>query len=158
MDCNEDSNNITEPKLVIDERLESIKFLISEAVCKKYLNPFVLQNEIMRCFPNQDLKVKFAFIKNKMVTIVTDDQHTHSILSGNWPENSFEKGLKKIDKNEDRTFKANLLAVHNDISLNDKEIKKQLEKQGIINATRLLKRGINEPTMIVTADIVGKFI
>lgn len=145
--------NLNTEKVV---RLAPIKLLINETISHQYSNQLKLAKEIKRNFSNVTLKIKFVNIYGRKVSIVTDDLNTHNLLNGEWPTDAFEKGIIKIDSNQilkKNLFKINLINVHHEIDVDEKEIAETLQNQGIINPKRILKRHDGSPTNIITAEV-----
>ena len=136
-----------------NKRFTPIRLFIHSTVSKNYQQISDLPNEIKRCFPNQNLTIEFAYIQDRKVTIVTNDQATHSLLSGPWPEDAFSKGITPSVSKELKNYKIILLGLP--ISLDLSTITKELNDQGINKTERLISRSNNTPTSIVNAETTG---
>ena len=136
-------------------RLDPVRFLINERLTNKYANIYNTRNELIRIFGNKLNIDNIKFIKSygKKISIVTDDQVTHTLLNNqsNWTHDSFEKGIKILDKNVNQTFKLSL-RVNSTIPI-EGEFTQDLNKIGIINPQRVFNRHTSEATSIVYAEL-----
>ena len=134
-------------------RLAPIRFLINRAVTSKYLEHEALPTEIKRCFEKSNLIIKFAYIQDRKVTIVTDNKETHGLLSATWPNDAFTNGISPCISSKNKTFKITLSGVP--ISLDLSSVKNELELQGIKNSKRHMTRNGNISTSIINAEVTG---
>ena len=82
-----------------------ILFFINSTVSRNFQQISDLLNEIKHCFSDQNLAIEFAYIQDRKVTIVTNDQATQTLLSGSWPEDAFNKGITPSVSKELRNYK-----------------------------------------------------
>ena len=141
----------------VTRKLPAIKFSINKSIMNQYQSPQSLANEIKRCKEkvNFDL-IKFANIKDNIIMIATDDKPTFDLLSSNWSQNAFSSGIKFITKESIKQYRILIKGVHEDVEIDSAAIIEQLKNQGIMNATRIIKRGQNLPTSLVKAEAISK--
>ena len=136
-------------------RLAPIRFFIDKALSNKYQQVGALANEIANCFPKADLDIKFAYMREHKVFIVTDDSRTYRMLSNmeNWPKQAFEKGLSVPISNVNKTYKIKLLGLPTTQDIAGLET--MLENEGISKARRITTRSA-QSTSLVEAIATGK--
>ena len=88
--------------------------------------------------------------------IATDDKPTFDLLSSDWSQNAFSSGIKFITKESIKQYRILIKGVHEDVEIDSAAIIEQLKNQGIMNATRIIKRGQNLPTSLVKAEAISK--
>ena len=122
-----------------------------------YLNPFVLQKEILSCKKINIGKIKFAKIirESNTLMIATDDPDIHTELNSPWPIDAFASGIC-FPKPKTTSINAAVHHVPVDIQLNEPEVISELESQGITSATRRHNKATKEPTQYVTIHINSK--
>ena len=133
--------------------LSPIRFFIDNSVAANYDHHIELPKEIQRCFPHAKLNIKFAYIKGRKVTIITNDESTHKILSSTWPAEAFSKGTTPCLGKEKRIFKVSLLGLPKTLKIDS--VNSILKEQGISKSTRQNSRFENQPTSIVNAEVTG---
>ena len=155
MSYSSDSHLSTGSPHAVAERLAPIRFFIDKSMTNKYQQVGALANEISNCFPKADLDIKFAYMRDHKVFIVTDDIKTHDLLSNmdNWPKKAFEKGLSAPTSNVTKTFKIKLLGLPT--SQDIPSLEEMLVKEGISKAKRITTRS-GHTTSLVEATVTGK--
>ena len=145
-------------------QLPAIKLRISSAVLEQFENPYNVYKEIQRCKGHKsELKIKFATInRNKVLVIATDDEETHSILSSDWPNDAFIRGVKNISRinfensnqtkqttlNPNSKFKIIIKNVHKDIDLDDEFVQSDLLSQGLVKFRRVYTKEQKITTLV----------
>lgn len=133
------------------DRLPTIKLVIDAQVKKEYSNQIKLADEIKRCKPYASDSIKFAFIRDNLVTIATDDHRTYQYLSNNWPEDAFIKGIT-MQKPQVSNAKMELTLIGVDASIViDTQLLEYFDEQGLKNVTRIMNKN-KKPTHYVKAE------
>ena len=140
-------------------KLPAIKIRISDAARPNFnKNPLKVFNEIQRCFPSEDLKIKFAeFAKYdaKTLVIATDDENTYNRLNNkeNWPQDAFERGVQR--KQHDPTGRSHGYQVTYSFSIcnfpvqidvGTDPILSKFKELGFTKVVRTINSKNNEPT------------
>ena len=142
------------PRSITRHELPAIKLKLKPIVVASFDNNMKIFKEIKRCFPKLVNPVlKFAQITETTLMLATDDQETHNILNGVWPDDAFELG---VEKPEPKPITAphlctiTLKGVRKEYDLYDQDIVDQLATQGILKADRI-KNKDNVDTVYVSA-------
>lgn len=123
---------------------------------KQFEAPALLANEIKRCKNSIKFElIKFANIKDNIVTIATDDQETYNLLNQDWKPDAFLLGIKFLRDQKPKTFTMIIKGVHESVNLSEKSVIDQLKIQGLINAKRIIRKN-NTQTTLVKADATNK--
>ena len=108
------------------QKIPAIKFKIAADISDKFKNQVELTKEINRCHQHLNKRaIKFVSLKGNLIIIATDDQDTYDLLSSNWPNDAFLKGIRMLEKNvQNKSSNKTLIikGVHPSIDINDQEI------------------------------------
>jgi hypothetical protein len=136
-------------------RLPSIKItLTSSSLFKSQMK---VAKEIIRIFPNLDRQtIKFAKLSGDNLIIATDNKTTHDILSGTWPADAFNGGLKQAVPKKTKPFELIIKNVDLSEDLLDADLVEQFKMQGIQSCSRIINAKSKKPTSLVKLFIDNK--
>ena len=141
------------------QKIPAIKFKIAADISDKFKNQVELTKEINRCHQHLNKRaIKFVSLKGNLIIIATDDQDTYDLLSSNWPNDAFLKGIRMLEKNvQNKSSNKTLIikGVHPSIDINDQEIAEQLKKQGLINVSRIISKS-KQTTSLLKAEAIDQ--
>jgi len=130
-------------------RIPATKFSINKNNMKQFEAPALLANEIKRCKNSIKFElIKFANIKDNIVTIATDDQETYNLLNQDWKPDAFLLGIKFLRDQKPKTFTMIIKGVHESVNLSEKSVIDQLKIQGLINAKRIIRKDNTQTTLV----------
>jgi hypothetical protein len=108
--------------------------------------------EIIRVFPNLDRQsIKFAKLSVDNLIIATDNKATHNTLSGPWPADAFNGGLKQAASKKTKPFE--LIIKNVDLS---EDLHEHFKMQGIQPCSRIINAKSKKPTSLVKLFIDNK--
>ena len=146
------------PKKVQPKKLPAIKLRISDPLKTRFNNPLAVFNEIKRCFPSEDLKIKFAEIAkfdSSILIIATDDEATHTRLSNinNWLPDAFVRGIRMKNQAPSTpnggaqvTYTFSIKNIPLEVDVGSDSVIEHFKGLGFSKIVRSLKRDSNEPT------------
>ena len=139
------------------QRLPAINLVIDRQEALVYSrNPMLLKQEITRC-QGEQIKVKFAYVKNDRIIIATDDEATHTRLSSPWPKDAFKKGVSFPQSKTNKPHYFLIKGIDKEIDIDDTHFFSNLKQQGISSVERLLNR-TKQKTSIIRVTIENKSV
>ena len=148
----------SKPKKAQSKKLPAIKLRISDPLKTRFNNPLAVFNELKRCFPSEDLKIKFAEIAKfdtAILIIATDDEVTHSRLNNinNWLPDAFGRGIRMKHQAPSTpsggaqvTYSFSIKNIPLEVDVGSDSVIDHFKGLGFTKIVRSLKRETNEPT------------
>ena len=118
----------------------------------RFKNPSLLRQEIIK-FKGPNLSIENAFINNVngLIYIFTNNKETFDILSADWDDSAFEKGIEVIRTKIVKKFFVAILGIDVSVDVRDGPFQDLCKEYRLHDAKRLIKKKENKALLTVKA-------